>query len=226
VSGGGATVLAPDSSDVSASAFAEMNDILRQIWSGLTEASLLDQANLVLGVIGVWLMVRQNLWAFPVGLVAVTVQAVLFFRSRFYADATLQIFFFVTLAWGWWHWVRDRGAAPQLPVTTMRGRGRMIAFGLTAAATAIWALVLARWTDAVMPWRDAFIAAGSVVAQVLQARKNLENWPAWIVVNGVAMASYWRANLAYTAFLYAIYLVMAVAGWREWDRAKRQSAHV
>lgn len=198
-----------------------MNDVLREIWSGLTAASPLDQANLVLGVIGVWLMIRRNLWAFPVGLIAVSVQGVLFFRSRFYADATLQIVFFGALAWGWRHWVRDRGAAPELPVTTLGIRGRVVAIGVTTGATVVWALALARWTDAVMPWRDAFIAAGSVVAQVLQARKNLENWPAWVVVNGVAIVSYWRADLAYTAFLYAIYLVMGMAGWSQWARAKK-----
>ncbi len=196
-----------------------MNDIFRHVWSGLITASPLDQLNLALGVFGVWLMIKRNLWAFPVGLVAVTVQGVLFFRSRFYADATLQIFFFVTLAWGWWHWVRDRGNAPELPVTRLTRRGLGIALGVTAVATAGWALALGRWTDAIMPWRDAFIAAFSVTAQVLQARKNLENWPLWILVNGVAIASYWRADLAYTAFLYGIYLVMALGGWRAWRMA-------
>jgi nicotinamide mononucleotide transporter len=88
-----------------------MNSVLHSIWEGLTTASLLDQVNLVLGVVGVWLMIKRTLWAFPVGLVAVTVQGVLFFQTRFYADATLQVFFFVALAWGWRHWVRDRGAA-------------------------------------------------------------------------------------------------------------------
>ncbi len=52
-----------------------------------------------------------------------------------------------------------------------------------------------------------------------QARKNLENWPLWIVANGVAVVSYWRADLAYTAFLFGVYLVLAVVGWREWSRA-------
>jgi nicotinamide mononucleotide transporter len=202
-----------------------MNDVIREIWSGLTTASPLDQVNLVLGVIGVWLMIRRNLWAFPIGLIAVSVQGVLFFRSRFYADATLQIVFFGALAWGWRHWVRDRGTAPELPVTTLGIGGRTVAIGVTTVATVVWALALARWTDAAMPWRDAFIAAGSVVAQVLQARKNLENWPAWVVVNGVAIVAYWRANLVYTAFLFAIYLLLGVAGWLQWARAKKEVAH-
>ena len=197
-----------------------MNHLLRDIWNGLTEASWLDQLNLVLGIAGVWLMVRRNLWAFPVGLIAVTVQGVLFFRTRFYADATLQVFFFVSLVWGWWHWVKDRGAAPELPVTRMSPRALSLTLLGTLLATVLWAFALVEWTDAVMPLRDAFIASFSVAAQVLQARKNLENWPLWLAANGVAIVSYWYANLGYTAFLYAIYLVLAVFGWRAWARAK------
>jgi nicotinamide mononucleotide transporter len=198
--------------------------ILRNIWSGLTSAAPLDQLNLVLGVVGVWLMIKRTLWAFPVGLAAVTVQGVLFYRTHFPADATLQVFFFVTLAWGWWHWVHDRGAAPELPVTALSWQGRTVTIAVAVVATAIWALTIGPWMKAAMPWRDAFIAAFSVAAQVLQARKNLENWPLWVVVNLVAIASYWSAELAYTAFLYAIYLVLAFAGWREWRRAMKVAA--
>lgn len=195
-----------------------MNEVLKNIWVGLTTASALDQVNLVLGVAGVALMARRSLWAFPVGLVAVTVQGVLFFRAKFYADATLQVFFFVTLAWGWWHW-RRAGGAQELPVTALGTRGRALTLAAAVAATAAWALGMRAWTDAAMPWRDAFIAAFSVAAQVLQARKNIENWPLWLVVNVVAIAAYWKADLAYTAFLYAIYLGLTVVGWRAWARA-------
>lgn len=193
-----------------------METIFRNIWEGLTTASPLDQVNLVLGVAGVWLMVRRSLWAFPVGLVAVSVQAVLFYQARFYADATVQVFFFAALAWGWWHWIRDRGAAPELPITTLGWTGRLATLALALAAWAAWAILLQRFTDAAMPWRDAFIAAFSVTGQVLQARKNLENWPVWAAVNLVAIASYWSAALAYTAFLYLIYLGLGLAGWRAW----------
>lgn len=198
-----------------------MHEILRNIWLGLTTASWLDQLNLVLGVFGVWLMVRRSLWAFPLGLVAVTVQGVLFWQAKFPADALLQVFFFGALAWGWWHWVRGRGDAPELPVTRLSWRGRGLTVLLAGAATVVWALTMGKWTGAVMPWRDAFIAAFSVAAQVLQARKHVENWLLWLVVNGVAIMAYWSADLAYTAFLYALYLGLAVMGWRDWRRAAR-----
>jgi len=196
-----------------------MSAIFETIWVGITGAAWLDQCNLALGLLGVALMIRRTLWAFPVGLLSVGVQGVLFFQAKFYADATLQIFFFAALAWGWWHW--GRAAGPELPVSRLTTRGLAITLAAAVAATAIWALALRRWTDAVMPWRDAGIAAFSVAAQVLQARKKLENWPLWIGVNLVAVVSYWKAELAFTAFLYAVYLGLAVLGWRAWRRAAR-----
>lgn len=201
-----------------------MPTVWQNIWQGLTTATPLDQANLVLGLVGVALMIRRSLWAFPVGLVAVTVQGVLFYRSHFPADAVLQIFYFVTLAWGWRHWLKDKGDAPELPVTRLKARGWLVTLGAAGAATVGWALTVGPAMGALMPWRDAFIAAFSVAAQVLQVRKNIENWPLWVVVNAVAVASYWSAELAYTAFLYAIYLVLALVGWRAWRAAMARPA--
>lgn len=195
-----------------------MNEVLKNIVDGFAGSTALDQANLAVGIFGVVLMIRRTLWAFPVGLVAVAVQGVLFYRARFYADATLQVFFFGALAWGWWNWRRPAG--PELPVTRLTTRGLALTLAAAVFATAVWALALRRWTDAAMPWRDAGIAAFSVAAQVLQARKKLENWLLWIGVNAVAVASYWKAELAFTAFLYAVYLGLAVAGWRSWRRAE------
>jgi nicotinamide mononucleotide transporter len=200
-----------------------MTEILQNIRTGFATASGLDQLNLVLGLVGVVLMIRRTLWAFPVGLAAVSVQGVLFYRAHFPADALLQVFFFGTLAWGWWHWVKDRGDAPELPVTRLSPRGLALMLAGAGVATASWALLVAPHLHSVMPWRDAFIAMFSVAAQVLQARKKVENWPLWVVVNLVAVASYWSAALAYTAFLYLIYLVLGIAGWVEWSRALRKS---
>ncbi len=203
-----------------------MSDVWKNIWGGLVGSSWLDQVNLVLGIAGVVLMIRRTLWAFPVGLASVAVQGVLFYQTKLYAEATQQVFFAAALAWGWWHWVRDRGAAPELPVTVLSMRARVTTALAGLVAVALWAVALRRWTDAVLPWRDAFCAVFGIVAQVLQARKSIENWPLWVVVNTVAIAGYLTVDLAFTAFLYAIYLVLAVLGWREWARAMKGGARV
>jgi nicotinamide mononucleotide transporter len=202
-----------------------VSDLWHNFWTGLTTSSRLDQVNFVLGIVSVGLMVRRSLWAFPIGLVAVVVQGILFYRIHFPADALLQIFFFGTLAWGWWHWVRDKGAAPELPVTVLSPRTRALIVGGAAVGTAAWALTIGPWMKAAMPWRDAFIAIFSVAGQVLQARKNLENWLVWTLVNIVAVVSYWSADAPFTSFLYAIYFVLGVIGWVQWTRALRRQSH-
>ncbi len=196
-----------------------MNAWLSNIWAGITGSGPLDLANLALGVVGVWLMTRRSLWAFPVGLAAVSVQGVLFWRSKFYTDAGLQVFFFACLAYGWLHWTRHKGNAPELPVTRLSGAARAIGAGVAAVLTVAWAAWLDKHTDSPMPYRDAFIAAFSVLGQVWQVRKRVENWPVWAIVNLVAIVSYWSAELAFTAFLYGIYLVLGLIGWREWTKA-------
>ena len=124
-----------------------MSEALRNIWAGLAGGSWLDKLNLALGIAGVWLMIKRSLWAFPVGLVAVCVQGLLFYQSHFPADAALQIFYFAMLAWGWRHWLRDRGAAPELPVTTLGWRARGLTLLAAGAATVLWALTVGRWMD-------------------------------------------------------------------------------
>jgi nicotinamide mononucleotide transporter len=201
-----------------------MSLVWQNIREGLAAASPLDQSNLVLGIVGVWLMIRRSLWAFPVGLVAVTVQGILFYQTHFPADAALQIFYFASFVWGWWHWVRDRGAAPELPVTRLGSRGRVVTLVGATVVTVVWALTVGPAMHAAMPWRDAFIAAFSVAAQVLQVRKHIENWALWVVVNLVAVASYWSAELAFTALLYAVFLGLAFAGWWSWHKTMKAAA--
>ncbi len=197
-----------------------MSEIGRALWTGLTTATPLDWANFLLGVFGVWLFIRRSLWAFPVGLVAVTVQGVLFWQSKWYADARLQLFYFGTLVYGWWHWVRHRGNAPELPVTRLSWMARSWYLLAGLVLTVTWAEYQRRYTDAVMPYRDAFVASFGFVGQILQMRKNLENWPVWVVVNAVTVASCLMVQppLYPTAVLYVIYLALAVAGWREWQK--------
>ncbi|MEO0055405.1 MAG: hypothetical protein RLZZ50_1352 [Verrucomicrobiota bacterium] len=200
-----------------------MSEWLHNIWNGLAESGPLDRVNLALGVLGVWLMTRRSLWAFPVGLAAVSVQGLLFWQARFYADAKLQVFFFGCLAYGWWHWTRFKGDTPGLPVTRLSWRDRLAGVCAAALLTVAWGWWQSRHTDAAMPYRDTFIASFSLLGQFWQVRKRLENWPVWTAVNAVAIVAYWSAELAFTAFLYAIYLVLGVIGWIGWARALRQS---
>jgi nicotinamide mononucleotide transporter len=192
-------------------------------------------AGTLLGVLGVWLMIRQNIWGWPVGLVQVSVYAWVFYGARLYSDVILQGFFFVIQAYGWWHWLRGNGAratpsaamarsevaappAPALPVTRLRAAQLGAWFAVGVAASAGWGEIMRRTTDAALPHWDAFILVFSLIAQWLQARKKLECWAGWIIVNTVAIGVYWTKDLHLTAGLYGLFWLMAAWGWREWRR--------
>jgi nicotinamide mononucleotide transporter len=202
-----------------------MSGILQAIWEGMTSATPLEQSATILGVLGVWLMIRQSLWAFPVGLVQVALSAVVFHQYRLYADRNLQAVFFAVLAYGWWHWFRGektQGEGAQVGVLSWAWRAAFVVLG--CAASGAWGWYQAHYTDAAMPYRDAFISSFSILAQWLQARRKLENWHGWILVNATAVPVYWLAGMHWFSVLYFLFLLMALGGLREWhaDRARRK----
>jgi nicotinamide mononucleotide transporter len=187
--------------------------------------SLWEIIGTVLGIVGVWLMIRQSIWGWPVGLVQVSVYAWVFFDVRLYSDAILQGFFFVIQVYGWWHWLRGGETVTRhLPVTTLSSGARLGWLASGAAVTAGWGELMRRTTDAALPHWDAFILMFSLISQWLQARKHLDCWAGWMIVNVVAIGVYWAKDLRLTSGLYLMFLVMAALGWREWRRSMNSNA--
>lgn len=172
-----------------------------------------------LGVINVALVVRRSVWNYPFGLVMVALYFFVFYEARLYSDALLQIFFFVVQVYGWVNWVKARGPAGEVPVGRLTSRARIFWIAGTAVASLAWGLGMARYTDAAAPIVDAFIAGTSISAQILMARRMIENWAAWILVDTVAVALYFSRHLYPTSALYLLFLLLSVAGLIGWRRA-------
>lgn len=175
--------------------------------------------------LAVWMVVcnmRVNPLAWPLAMLSSAAYALLFADVGLYGEASLQFVFIAVAAWGWWQWLRGRGAdgAP-LVVHRLAPRGRWIALAATALLWPLIALALMRWTDSDVPWFDALPTAGSLVAQVLLGRKLVENWPAWVAVNVVSVALFAHKGLWLTVILYALFTLMAWVGWRAWQRLAR-----
>ncbi len=179
----------------------------------------LEVAAFVLSIAMVACNIRVNVLGWPLAIASSLLYFLLFWKSRLYGDASLQIFFAVVAGWGWWQWLRGTDASgAALRVRSLGARGRWIALGALAVAWPATGLFLRRYTDTDVPWWDAFPAAASVLGQWLLGRKYVENWPTWIVVNVVGVALFAYKGLWLTVVLYAVFAVMAVIGWRAWRR--------
>jgi nicotinamide mononucleotide transporter len=182
----------------------------------------LELIAVILGIANVGLLVRRSIWNYPFGMAMVALYFVIFREARLYGEAGLQVFFFVVQGWGWWLWARAGGLAETVAVTWMDWRARLAALALVAISAVGIGWAMARFTDAAMPYADAAIAGGSVVAQVLLAMRRVENWALWIAVDVLSIGVYLMRGLNLTAGLYVVFLVLAAAGLREWAKAARE----
>ena len=173
----------------------------------------------VLAIAMVVLNIRVNPLGWPLAIISSLLYFALFWNSRLYGDASLQIFFAVIALWGWWQWLRGKESdGHALHVRALGPRGRLAALVALACAYPATALFLHRYTDTDVAWGDAFPTAASVLGQWLLGRKYVENWPTWAVVNAVSIGLFAYKQLWLTVLLYLIFLVMSFAGWREWRR--------
>ena len=179
-------------------------------------------------VLAVWMVVcnmQVRPLAWPLAIVSSLLYFLLFWNSRLYGDASLQIVFVLVSFWGWWQWLRGHDAQGQvLRVRRLSPRGRLGALLAVALAYPMLGLFLRRYTDTDVPFWDAFPTAGSLVGQWLLGRKYLENWPTWVAVNVVGVALFAYKGLWLTVLLYALFTVMAVIGWRAWRRLAGQAS--
>ena len=183
--------------------------------------SPLELVAAAIGLVAVWLVVREHVWSWPIGAVQVALYIYIFGVVRLYADAGLQVIYLALQFYGWYEWLH--GGADHDRLTVSRASPRTLVVSLVAGALGTLALgtVLARYTDQALPYWDSGIAAFSLVAQWMLAKKLVQNWLLWFAVDIVAVGVYFSRGLYPTTVLYAVYLGLAVAGWRAWNRSMR-----
>ncbi len=172
----------------------------------------------VLGLISVYLVVKQHVWCYPLGIISVFIYIFIFLDVKLYADMGLQVFFIVLQVYGWYEWLYGGSNKTALHVSRATKNIYFANIVFIVIATALIGYALHQLTDAALPYIDSFLAVLSMTGQWLMAKKYLENWSVWIAVNIGSIGMYSFKGLYLTAFLYAVYLVLAIVGYREWKK--------
>lgn len=171
----------------------------------------------VLSLIYLYLSIKQkvSLWIF--GFLASALYVVVFFESKLYADMSLQFYYLIVSVYGWINWKRAKEAKElQATVTTKKMWLQLLI--ATVVIYFVYYIVLLYFTDSTIPKSDSLVGALSVIATWMLARKLIENWLVWIVVDAICVGLYVYKGLYPTVGLFVVYTVMAVLGYFQWRK--------
>jgi nicotinamide mononucleotide transporter len=186
--------------------------------------SPLEIFGVLTGAVCVLLAAKENILTWPIGIANNVLFFVMFWRNKLYADSCLQLFYIAIAIYGWWRWSHAGEGAGALPVRTTSKKVAIVLIALTPIAWVVLYQVLHRYTDSNVPVGDSLATVLSLGAQYMAGRKLLENWLVWIVVDVISIALFIYKRLYLTSGLYAVFIVMCVAGYIAWRQTQiRQS---
>ncbi len=186
-------------------------------WRQLVPMSETEVFGFITGAASVWLTVKVNIWNWPIGIANSAFYLVLFFNAQLYADAALQVVYILLGFWGWYLWLFGGERHSKLPISRVTPLLAGILLVLLALGTAGETIFLQSINDSA-PFLDALTTALSLVAQFMLTKKLIENWYIWISADVIYIGLYLYKSLYLTSILYAIFLLMCLAGLRQWRR--------
>lgn len=201
---------------------------VRSVWFVFRDypVSYVEGTGTIFGLAGVWLAARQHILTWPAGIINIICFFAVFWQVQLYADVLLQIFFFVMSVFGWIQWRSDQTL--HIPVRKMPVKQRFQLFAgiiiLSFAAGWLMArihlfLPVLFTKPAAFPFFDSFVATGSVAGTFLLARRYIENWMLWLLVDVIAFFIYWERNIQLIALEFLLFLLLAAIGYRNWKRS-------
>jgi nicotinamide mononucleotide transporter len=188
----------------------------------LQEFSLIELVAVVAAIAYLVLAIRQSILCWFFALVSTAIYIGLFIDARLYMESFLNVFYFGMAAYGWYFWYFGGERQSGVPVTRWEWPVHAAALAAVLALSLVSGWLLDRHSDAAFPYADSMTTFGAFWATFLVARKVLENWWYWLVIDAVSVYLYWARELPLTALLFVGYLVLIPFGLVAWTRAYRE----
>lgn len=191
--------------------------MLDYLGTAVSTLSIAETAAVLLAIAYLVLAIHQNILCWVAVMISALIFMGVFYSALLYMQSALQIFYVGMAIYGWYQWryAGDEGTGVQIRTLTVVRHIQVIA-GISATALLLgW--IMSR-TDTPFPYAEAFITVAAIVTTFMVARKVLENWLYWFVIDSISVYLYVSRELYLTALLFVFYLVMAVIGFRRWRR--------
>lgn len=174
----------------------------------------------ILSVIYLYLSIKQRIGLWLFGFLCSLLYVIVFFQAKFYADMSLQFYYLAVSIYGWINWrAKSQKYESVLAISKTNLKSGIIFLLITVAIYFLYYYVLSKFTDSPLPRADSFTTALSIIATWMLARKKLEHWLLWIIIDSVSAGLYIYKGLYITSILFGIYTIMAVVGYYQWRRS-------
>ena len=186
---------------------------------------IIEVIAVVFGVLSVWYAHKENIWVFPFGIVNVLIYIYICIATQLYANAGINVVYFLTNVYGWYNWSRTNENQESLQISrnTYKQNSLWLLFAIVLYGVIVWILRVANQNDptylnSILPWIDGMNTSFFLCATVLMTIKKVENWWFWIAGNVISIPVYFSQGLYFTSLQYAIFLVIAIMGLRGWNK--------
>ena len=181
-------------------------------------AHWLDITTTLLGLLYILFEYRASVWLWFVGFLMQALGIVLYYQKGLYADCGMEFYYLSMTVYGYWKWIHGSAEKKELPITRFP---RKLIIPWLVLILAVWGIIywlLITFTNSNVPAADSFTTALSIVGIWALAHKYLEQWFIWIAVDVVTCALYFYKDIPFKAGLYALYVVIAIFGYKKWKR--------
>ena len=180
----------------------------------------LEITAVIFAILYLILAVKQNILCWIAGIISSVLYFFIMQKAGLYMEAYLQVFYVVMGIYGWSQWSASNASNPSFIVNTWSKYQHMIAISIILALSLLSGFLLERYTDAALPFLDALVSWGAVVATYMVAKKLLENWIYWFVIDATSIFLFIERGLWLSAVLFATYLVIIFFGYQSWNKVR------
>ena len=189
--------------------------------------SYIELIGTLFGLISVYYASKANILTWPTGIINEVALFILFFQVQLYADMFLQVYFFVVTIFGWYKWKSNTADVPVTSAGPLMIKIIAVIMVMGTISVGLVIRTIHSWLPAFFPlpaaypFADSFVMTGSIIATVLLARKQVENWYIWIIVDVVSVVVYLLKGIYFLSIEYVIFLGLASYGLYRWTKQLR-----
>ena len=187
--------------------------------AALKTVSVWEITAVVLALVYLVLAIRQSIACWFAAILSTSIYIVLMYQAGLYMESALQVFYIAMAFYGWYSWKHGEGLENKLPGSGWPLIRRVTARVLILLFTLASGYALSHYSSAAMPYLDSFTTWGAIVTTWMVARKIIQNWHYWFIIDSVSVYLYVSRGLWLTALLFILYLVLIVIGYRQWRKS-------